>query len=69
MVLRYFFSVFGVYLLVHKIGNEQRGETTCHDHPEEVDVADSLLYVASHEAWQHHAQSHESRADGIMRGS
>ena len=61
-------SVFRVDLPSYHEGDEQCGQAAEHDHPEEVDVADGLLYVSGHKAREHHAQGHECRADGIVGG-
>ena len=48
-------------------GDGDRGGTAQYHHPEEAGIAEPFLEIPGHHAWQHHAQGHESRAEGIVR--
>ena len=42
--------------------------TGCNDNEEEGPIAHGLLQSSGKEAWNHHGQCHESRAEGIVGG-
>ena len=57
-------SEFGVDLQQgsHDIGHA----TSCYDNQEEGWITDTLLQRTSEESWNHHRESHESCAEGIV---